>query len=114
MCQRHSLKRHPSDFDINTDATPAQVLEVFKNHRIYKTGLKHGTVSLVLNNETFEITSYRNDGEYTDFRHPEKVEFSSDLRDDLARRDFTINALAYNSKDGLLDFHHGYEDLKIR
>ncbi len=106
------LKRHPSDFDINTDATPAQVLEVFKNHRIYKTGLKHGTVSLVLNNETFEITSYRTDGEYTDFRHPEKVEFSSDLRDDLARRDFTINAIAYNSKDGLLDFHHGYEDLK--
>lgn len=106
------LELQPSDIDINTNATPAQVLEVFKNHKIYETGLKHGTVSLILNGETFEITTYRIDGRYTDYRHPETVEFSSCLKDDLARRDFTVNAFAYNSKDGLIDYHNGYDDLK--
>ncbi|MGI6608347.1 MAG: CCA tRNA nucleotidyltransferase [Erysipelotrichaceae bacterium] len=105
------LMHHPSDIDINTDATPSQVTEVFKDHKIFKTGLKHGTVSLLLDGESFEITTYRIDGKYSDYRHPETVEFSSDIKNDLSRRDFTINALAYNSKDGLIDFYNGYDDL---
>ncbi len=106
------LSREPSDFDINTNATPNQVLEVFKNHKIFKTGLKHGTVTLVLDNENFEITTYRIDGNYIDYRRPETVKFSLNLKDDLNRRDFTINALAYNNKDGLIDFNNGQNDLK--
>lgn len=106
------LKRVPSDFDINTNATPNQVMEVFKNHKIYETGRKYGTVSLILDNESFEITTYRSDGKYSDFRRPETVEFSSALIDDLSRRDFTINAMAYNNKDGLIDYYSGYHDLQ--
>lgn len=102
----------PHDYDINTNATPKQVLEVFKNHKIYKTGLKHGTVTLVLNSQAFEITTYRIDGEYIDYRRPETVSFSLNLQDDLARRDFTINAFAYNNKDGLFDYHNGQADLQ--
>lgn len=106
------LSREPSDYDINTNATPEQVLEVFKDHKTFKTGLKHGTVFLVLDNESFEITTYRIDGIYIDYRRPETVKFSLNLKDDLNRRDFTINALAYNNQDGLLDFNNGQEDLK--
>lgn len=106
------LNSVPSDFDINTDATPNQIIDIFKGFKIIETGIKHGTLSLILNGKAYEITTYRIDGKYTDYRRPETVKFSFNLADDLARRDFTINALAYNYKDGLLDFHNGCEDLK--
>lgn len=104
------LGREPEDWDITTSATPAQVKEIFK--RTVDTGIAHGTVTVMLDKEGYEVTTYRIDGEYEDNRHPKRVEFTPNLIEDLARRDFTINAMAYNSREGLIDQFNGLEDLK--
>lgn len=102
------------DIDITTSATPKQCEEVLiKNSVKYiETGLKHGTVTAVIDGETFEITTFRTEGGYADSRHPDSVTFVSDVREDLARRDFTINAMAYNHEDGIVDPYCGQEDIK--
>ena len=86
----------PKDFDLTTSALPAQVCEVFSSERVIPTGLKHGTVTVLLDGQPIEITTYRVDGSYSDNRHPDSVRFTNQLRDDLARRDFTINAMAWH------------------
>ena len=102
----------PKDYDITTNALPSQVIAAFNNYKIIVIGLKHGTVIVIIEDMPIEITTYRVDGEYTDNRRPDNVSFTRDLKEDLARRDFTINALAYNNKDGIIDFFGGIEDLK--
>lgn len=104
------LLRTPKDWDITTSAQPDQVKKLFR-HTI-DTGIEHGTVTVMLDHEGFEVTTYRIDGEYEDARHPKEVQFTSDLLEDLKRRDFTINAMAYNDKDGLVDAFDGIGDLK--
>lgn len=110
-CVRDSvLGRTPHDWDITTSARPQQVKAVF-GHTI-DTGIQHGTVTVMLDHEGFEVTTYRIDGEYEDARHPKSVEYTLNLRDDLKRRDFTINAMAYNEDAGLVDAFDGRGDLK--
>ena len=104
------LSRVPEDWDITTSAKPEQVKALFR-HTI-DTGIQHGTVTVMLDHEGFEVTTYRIDGEYEDARHPKEVQFTSNLLEDLKRRDFTINAMAYNEKDGLVDAFDGLGDLK--
>ncbi len=104
------LSRVPQDWDITTSAKPEQVKELF--HHTIDTGIQHGTVTVMLDHEGFEVTTYRIDGEYEDARHPKEVQFTSDLLEDLKRRDFTINAMAYNEKDGLVDAFDGLGDLE--
>ena len=112
-CIRDSiLLRKPSDWDITTSASPYQVKELFR--RTLDTGIKHGTVTVMLDKEGFEVTTYRIDGEYEDGRHPKEVAFTRNLTEDLKRRDFTINAMAYNEKDGLVDIFGGLEDIRRR
>ncbi|MCR5784125.1 MAG: CCA tRNA nucleotidyltransferase [Eubacterium sp.] len=109
-CVRDSyMGRTPEDWDITTSAKPEQVKKIFK--KTFDTGIEHGTVTVVMDKENFEVTTYRVDGEYRDFRHPESVSFTSDLKEDLMRRDFTINAMAYNHKEGLIDVFDGIKDL---
>lgn len=103
------LGRTPQDWDITTSALPSQIKEIFA--RTIDTGIQHGTVTVMIGKTGYEITTYRIDGEYKDCRHPENVEFSSDLKDDLKRRDFTINAMAYNDSTGLVDEFDGINDL---
>ncbi len=102
----------PYDWDICTNAHPDSVCEVFGSYKVIKTGISHGTVTLIYNGAPFEITTYRSDGNYRDFRHPDKVTFVGSLKEDLARRDFTVNALAYNEKEGLTDLFDGTSDLE--
>ncbi len=102
----------PKDYDLTTNARPSEILEVFKNHKTFDTGIKHGTVSVIINDTVYEITTYRIDGDYLDSRHPENVKFTTCLREDLSRRDFTINAMAYNPQNGLVDYFGGEEDVK--
>ena len=110
-CVRDSiLGRKPQDWDITTSARPEQVKALFP--RTIDTGLQHGTVTVMLQGEGFEVTTYRIDGTYEDSRHPSEVTFTSDLREDLRRRDLTINAMAYNDAAGLVDLFGGMEDLK--
>lgn len=114
-CVRDSiLGREPEDWDITTKALPQEVKTLFP--RTIDTGMQHGTVTVMMGHgedrEGFEVTTYRIDGEYTDNRHPDSVTFTTDLREDLRRRDFTINAMAYNEKDGLIDLFGGMEDLR--
>ena len=106
------LGQEPSDYDITTSATPDEVKQIFKSHRTVDTGIKHGTVSLILDGEPYEITTYRVDGEYKDARHPESVSFTERIEEDLSRRDFTVNAMAYSKIYGLTDIFGGREDLK--
>ena len=106
------LLREPSDWDITTSASPYQVKELFR--RTLDTGIKHGTVTVMLDKEGFEVTTYRIDGEYEDGRHPKEVTFTRNLTEDLKRRDFTINAMAYNEKDGLVDIFGGLEDIRCK
>ncbi len=109
-CVRDSLMGvKPFDWDLTTSALPMQVKALFK--RTIDTGIEHGTVSILLDKAAFEVTTYRVDGEYEDSRHPKKVEFTPDLEQDLKRRDFTINAMAYNEKDGLIDIFEGAKDM---
>lgn len=93
----------PHDYDITTSATPAEVEAVFLDFRIIETGIKHGTVTVIVGGEPLEITTFRTDGEYLDGRHPASVSFSRSVADDLSRRDFTINAMAYSPTRGLFD-----------
>lgn len=110
-CVRDSiLGRVPDDWDITTSATPLQVKELFR--RTIDTGIQHGTVTVMLEKEGFEVTTYRIDGKYEDSRHPKEVIFTPSLEEDLKRRDFTINAMAYNEKDGIIDLFGGMEDIK--
>ena len=81
---------------ITTSATPQEIMNIFKDYKIIDTGIKHGTVSIILNNNIYEITTYRIEGEYENNRRPKNVEFTSNIEEDLKRRDFTINAMAYN------------------
>ena len=104
------LNRKPGDWDITTSARPEQVKAVFG--KTVDTGLQHGTVTVIRDHVGYEITTYRIDGEYEDGRHPKEVEFTADLREDLRRRDFTINAMAYSHETGLVDIFGGLEDLK--
>ena len=106
------LGRIPGDWDITTSAKPEQVKEIFG--KTVDTGLKHGTVTIIKHGSGYEVTTYRIDGEYLDGRHPETVEFTPDLREDLKRRDFTINAMAYSHETGIVDEFEGMEDLKRR
>ncbi len=110
-CVRDSLLgRNPNDWDITTSALPLQVKALFR--RTIDTGLKHGTVTILMDGEPFEVTTYRVDGEYLDGRHPSEVTFTASLQEDLQRRDFTINAMAYSEKKGLQDFFGGLSDLE--
>lgn len=110
-CIRDSLLgKTPQDWDITTSAKPLQVKGLFA--RTVDTGLQHGTVTVLLGGESFEVTTYRIDGEYEDARHPKDVQFTRNLFEDLKRRDFTVNAMAYNEGVGLVDAFHGMEDLK--
>ena len=106
------LGRVPGDWDITTSAKPDQVKEIFG--KTVDTGLKHGTVTIIKHGKGYEVTTYRIDGEYLDGRHPETVEFTPDLKEDLKRRDFTINAMAYSHETGIVDEFEGMEDLKRR
>ena len=109
-CVRDSiLGRTPDDWDITTSAKPEQVKELF--HRTVDTGLQHGTVTVLMQKEGYEVTTYRVDGEYEDGRHPKEVTFTASLEEDLKRRDFTINAMAYNPSRGLVDLFGGMEDI---
>ena len=110
-CVRDSiLGRIPGDWDITTSALPHQVKAVF--NRTIDTGIEHGTVTVMLGKEGYEVTTYRIDGDYKDSRHPESVEFTSNLILDLERRDFTINAMAYNDEKGIVDAFDGVKDLE--
>ena len=112
-CVRDSiLGRVPNDWDITTNAKPLDVKSIFR--RTVDTGLKHGTVTVLIGKEPYEVTTYRIDGEYEDSRHPKEVSFTSDLKEDLLRRDFTINAMAYNDTDGLVDIFGGMEDIEAK
>lgn len=116
-CVRDSLlNKEPKDWDIATNATPTQVEELFLEGKVpckvIPTGLQHGTITLRLNKQSFEITTFRTEGVYEDNRRPSSVEFVNDLCEDLKRRDFTINAFAYNEQEGLIDYFNGQQDLK--
>lgn len=102
----------PHDFDITTSAEPETVMSLFE--KTVPTGIKHGTVTVIINGVPNEVTTYRTDGEYRDHRRPDSVIFVKSLREDLARRDFTVNAMAYNKRDGLKDFFSGREDIENR
>lgn len=109
-CVRDSIiGRMPQDWDIATDAKPHEVKSLFD--KTVDTGIKHGTVTVLANNQSFEVTTYRIEGEYTDNRRPESVEFTSSLTDDLSRRDFTVNAIAYHPSEGLKDPFKGLDDI---
>ena len=112
-CVRDMLMgKAPNDYDITTNALPSAVKQVFGGHTVLETGIAHGTVTVLIEGNPIEITTYRIDGEYLDGRRPKAVQFTSSLREDLARRDFTINALAYNRNNGLVDFFGGKEDIE--
>ena len=114
-CVRDSVMgRQPNDWDICTDAVPEKVEEVFSGMHIIETGLKHGTVTLMIDHVGYEITTYRTEGTYSDRRKPDYVTFVTSLRDDVKRRDFTVNAMAYNDTDGLRDYFGGIDDLNAR
>ena len=101
----------PHDWDICTNAKPEEIKKCFANFNTFDSGLKHGTISIVIDSEVYEVTTYRIDGAYSDNRRPDSVTFTSDIAKDLARRDFTINAMAYNEQCGLIDPYSGRNDL---
>lgn len=103
------LKKEPKDFDIATSAIPTTTEILFS--KTIPTGIKHGTVTVIINNESFEVTTYRTEGTYKDNRRPDKVSFVTNIKEDLSRRDFTINAFAYNNIEGLKDYFNGINDL---
>jgi len=101
----------PKDYDLTTSATPDQITEVFHDYRIIPTGIKHGTVTIMIDNIPYEITTFRKDGKYSDGRHPDFVEYTTSLLDDLSRRDITINAMASNGSE-IIDPYGGREDIQ--
>lgn len=104
------LSKEPKDYDIATSALPNITESLFE--KTIPTGIKHGTITVLLDKEPFEVTTYRVEGEYKDNRRPDEISFVTNIKDDLSRRDFTINAFAYNSKEGLKDYFNGLEDLQ--
>lgn len=110
------MKRSCDDIDITTSAKPFELEKILDENKIkyFETGLKHGTVTAVIDNDNFEITTYRTDGTYNDSRHPESVTFVTSLEDDLSRRDFTVNAMAYNKSRGIVDLFGGQADIENR
>lgn len=114
-CVRDSiLNLIPNDYDITTNAKPKEIMDIFKDYKIIDTGIKHGTVSIILNNNIYEITTYRIEGEYENNRRPKFVEFTSNIEEDIRRRDFTVNAIAYNEQFRIVDKFNGLEDLQKR
>lgn len=114
-CVRDSLMgRTPNDWDMTTSAAPDQIKAAFKSFRTIPTGIKHGTVTVIIDSHNIEITTMRVDGVYADNRHPKSVSFTKKIEDDLSRRDFTVNAMAYNPKTGVVDPYGGRDDLKKR
>ncbi len=114
-CVRDTLLgQAPKDWDVCTNALPVQMQAVFADCHVIETGLQHGTLTVMYEHEPFEVTTFRVDGEYTDHRHPDEVVFVSDVRDDLSRRDFTVNAMAWSPATGLVDAFGGQEDLARR
>ncbi len=112
-CVRDSIMgKHAHDWDMTTSAEPAETLEVFKDFRTIPTGIKHGTITVLIDSQPLEITTFRIDGDYKDNRRPDSVEFTRNIEKDLSRRDFTINALAYNEKDGVVDLFGGVKDIE--
>ena len=110
-CIRDSLLgRRPDDWDITTSAKPQETKALFG--KTIDTGIQHGTVTVMRHGRGYEVTTYRVDGEYEDGRHPKEVTFTASLKEDLKRRDFTVNAMAYNEKDGLVDLFGGRQDLE--
>ena len=99
----------PHEFDICSSAKPQEVHACFEGSKLLDTGLKHGTVTLLSEGDSFEITTFRSDGSYSDQRHPDEVRFSTSIREDLKRRDFTVNAMAYSPKRGFVDPFHGVQ-----
>ena len=104
------LGKNPSDFDVTTSATPDEIKEIFQ--KTIDTGIKHGTVTVIIDKEPVEVTTYRTDGEYKDSRKPETVTLVKSVKEDLARRDFTVNAICYNENEGILDLFGGIDDIK--
>ena len=99
-CVRDTLMgKVPADWDITTNCMPDDMIRCFEDYRIIETGLKHGTVTVLIDGVGYEVTTYRRDGEYTDNRHPDKVTFVTDIASDLSRRDFTINLIMYRSRE---------------
>ena len=114
-CVRDSLRGiRPHDWDLCTAAAPEEMLRVFEGEQVIETGLKHGTLTVMLDGSPLEITTYRTDGGYSDGRHPDGVRFVRSIREDLARRDFTVGAMAWHPERGLLDPFDGQNDLKNR
>ncbi len=112
---RDTLMQKPAhDYDITTSATPAEVERVFAGHRVVETGMKHGTVTVIVDGVPVEITSFRLESTYSDGRHPDAVTFSRDVKDDLCRRDLTINAVAYSKQKGYVDLFGGVSDIENR
>ena len=104
------MNKTPHDFDIATNAPAQTVMKIFKNS--IPTGLKHGTVTVIIDGNSIEITTFRTESNYFDNRHPEQIKFVDDICSDLSRRDFTVNAIAYNEKDGIIDEFGGIDDIK--
>lgn len=102
----------PNDYDITTNATPKTIKNIFRDFKCIETGIEHGTISVVIDEEIYEITTYRIEGEYKDHRRPENVDFTNKLEEDLKRRDFTINAMAYNENERLVDLFGGKRDIE--
>lgn len=114
-CVRDSLlNQPPKDWDICTSARPEEMEDLFRDFHVVETGLKHGTLTVVLNHVPYEVTTFRTDGAYTDHRHPDEVTFVREVEADLARRDFTVNAMAYNPAEGIIDCFGGQEDIRRR
>ena len=111
-CVRDLIMKIPArDYDITTSATPEEMKKAFIGYTTIETGIKHGTITFLYNKEPIEITTYRIEGEYKDNRHPESVEFTTKLENDLSRRDFTMNALVYNENEGIIDLFGGQKDI---
>ncbi|WP_312645263.1 HD domain-containing protein [Hydrogenoanaerobacterium sp.] len=112
-CVRDSMMgKTPHDWDVTTSALPHQTMTALQGFHLIETGLKHGTVTAVVEHQPVEITTFRVDGEYSDNRHPDEVHFTRSLQEDLSRRDFTVNALAYSPKTGLVDYFGGCSDIE--
>lgn len=106
------MNKTAKDYDVTTNALPEDIKNCFSSHTCVDTGIKHGTVTVIIDDIPIEITTYRTDGKYSDHRHPESVSFSSSLLEDTSRRDFTMNAIAYQSKEGFIDYHGGISDIQ--
>lgn len=110
----HLMGRTINDYDVCTDALPYEIENVFSDFKVIETGLKHGTVTVLIGQSSIEITTFRTDGSYSDGRHPDSVDFTNDIIKDLSRRDFTVNAIAYSQRDGYVDPFNGIYDIESK